>query len=209
MTPTSFTDGLMELSVLDIFADDRYRIPLYQRAYAWTAAEIHTLLVDIQDARKLSQLRDDDNPQRYYIGSLVVDTSRSEDEEVHEVVDGQQRLTTLFVILSIAPGLLGVALPARAALHQEWSAFLANKLSYEGRHEAREDLRRLAQRGSGAISSLRTDAIKNAAEIVLAAISLGAVGEGPATASASAPITAPPSHRRSQPQTSGTCLTTW
>lgn len=174
MTRASESDGLQELAVLDIFSDDRYRIPLYQRAYAWTTSEIHTLLVDIQDARKLNQLREDDHQSRkYYIGSLVVDTSRSEDEEVHEVVDGQQRLTTLFVILSLAPRILGVDLPGHAAgMHGDWSTLLANKLDYEGRPEARADLRRLAQRGHGAINSLRTDGIKNAAEIVLAAISL-------------------------------------
>lgn len=189
MTGAPESDGLQELAVLDIFSDDRYRIPLYQRAYAWTASEIHTLLVDIQDARKLNQLRDDNHQSRkYYLGSLVVDTSRSEDEEVHEVVDGQQRLTTLFVILALAPRVLGVDLSGQAAgMHGDWSDLLANKLDYEGRPDARADLRRLAQRGDGAINSLRTDGIKNAAEIVLAAISLGKDEQEPGTMSGSAP----------------------
>ena len=61
MTIDAPADGLKKLSVKDVFADDRYRVPLYQRAYAWTMTEIHTLLIDIQDARKNS-LRNGTDP---------------------------------------------------------------------------------------------------------------------------------------------------
>lgn len=176
MTLASSSEGLQELSALDIFLGDKYRIPLYQRAYAWTKPEIYTLLVDIRDARKRSESRaDGTGPRKYYIGSLVVDTSRSEDEETHEVVDGQQRLTTLFVILSVAPKVLGVPLPPRAArIYQEWKELLASKLTYVGRPDAREDLQRLAQGDGGAISTLNTDGIKNAASLILTAATQGA-----------------------------------
>ncbi|MGN7226253.1 DUF262 domain-containing protein [Dietzia maris] len=178
MTIDAPADGLKKLSVKDVFADDRYRVPLYQRAYAWTMTEIHTLLIDIQDARKNS-LRNgtDPDPRKYYIGSLVVNTLRSEDDVVHEVVDGQQRLTTLFVMLSVAPEVLGHP--------QAWSHLLEDKLSFEGRSDARDDLLRLARRGPSAINSLRTDGIKNAAEIIQAAALRGAstdVGAGAAPA---------------------------
>ncbi len=64
-----------------------YVIPLYQRAYAWEDEEIVQLIDDINDSTG-----------DYYIGSLVVAKVKGE-EEVYEVVDGQQRLTTLYLLL--------------------------------------------------------------------------------------------------------------
>lgn len=65
-----------------------YRIPLYQRAYAWEDKQIIQLLEDINDSCENA-----DN--KYYIGTLVVADKGS----YYEVVDGQQRLTTLFLLL--------------------------------------------------------------------------------------------------------------
>lgn len=66
---------------------DKYEIPLYQRAYAWKESEIVQLINDIYYI--------DDNRKNYYLGSLVV----AKNEHAFEVIDGQQRLTTLFIIL--------------------------------------------------------------------------------------------------------------
>lgn len=68
--------------------DDNYVVPLYQRNYAWQEQQIRQLLQDIYDNSK--------NPEsRYYIGSLVV---LQRPDGVYEVIDGQQRLTTLHII---------------------------------------------------------------------------------------------------------------
>ena len=64
-----------------------YVIPLYQRAYAWEDEEIVQLIDDINDSTG-----------DYYIGSLVVAKVKGR-EERYEVVDGQQRLTTLYLLL--------------------------------------------------------------------------------------------------------------
>lgn len=64
-----------------------YDIPLYQRAYAWKDKEIKQLIDDIDDC-----LED----KYYYIGSLIVNQKENGN---FEVLDGQQRLTTLFVLL--------------------------------------------------------------------------------------------------------------
>ena len=64
-----------------------YVIPLYQRAYAWEDDEIVQLIDDINDSTG-----------DYYIGSLVVAKVKGR-EERYEVVDGQQRLTTLYLLL--------------------------------------------------------------------------------------------------------------
>lgn len=63
-----------------------YEIPLYQRAFAWTEKEIKQLIEDIFDF----------NGDNYFIGSLVV----AKNERNYEVIDGQQRLTALYIILS-------------------------------------------------------------------------------------------------------------
>ena len=67
--------------------DMKYTIPLYQRAYAWEDKQLVQLIEDIQD------VADDAD---YYIGSLIV----SRQPEKYEVVDGQQRLTSLYLLLN-------------------------------------------------------------------------------------------------------------
>lgn len=69
-----------------------YLIPMYQRNYAWGEAEINQLLQDIKDY----QVKGSNQP--YYLGTLVV--FQRKDGNL-EVIDGQQRLTTL-TLLAIA-----------------------------------------------------------------------------------------------------------
>lgn len=67
--------------------DIEYTIPLYQRAYAWEDKQLIQLVEDISD------VSDDAN---YYIGALIV----SRQGNKFEVVDGQQRLTSLYLLLN-------------------------------------------------------------------------------------------------------------
>lgn len=67
--------------------DMEYIIPLYQRAYAWEDKQLTQLIEDIND------VAEDAN---YYIGSLIV----SKQFGRYEVVDGQQRLTSLYLLLN-------------------------------------------------------------------------------------------------------------
>lgn len=83
---------IIPLSILDdsnktIFDKDKYIIPLYQRAFAWTDKEICQLIEDINDL----------TAERYYLGSLIVNVNQ---DGVYEVIDGQQRLTALFLLLN-------------------------------------------------------------------------------------------------------------
>ena len=69
----------------------RYVIPRYQRAYAWEEKEIEQLIDDICD---------DNDPKRdYYIGSLIVARRKAGYGVEYEVIDGQQRLTTIYLLL--------------------------------------------------------------------------------------------------------------
>ena len=93
---------IQELRILEndnvaLFDDKgaRYVIPLYQRAYAWEDEEIVQLIDDINDSTG-----------DYYIGSLVVAKVKSK-VETYEVVDGQQRLTTLYLLLHFLKSQVG------------------------------------------------------------------------------------------------------
>lgn len=82
---------IQELRILDketLFdTEAHYVIPRYQRAYAWEDKEIVQLIDDINDTTG-----------DYYIGSLIVAKIKGQEEQ-YEVVDGQQRLTTLYLLL--------------------------------------------------------------------------------------------------------------
>lgn len=83
------------LTISDLFNDKNkcnYIIPIYQRNYAWGDDEISSLLQDIKNACEQNQEQD----KNYYIGSLVV---YRRDNGDFEVIDGQQRLTTLTLIM--------------------------------------------------------------------------------------------------------------
>ena len=83
------------LTISDLFNDKNkcnYIIPIYQRNYAWGDDEISSLLQDIKNACERNKEQD----KNYYIGSLVV---YCRDNGDFEVIDGQQRLTTLTLIM--------------------------------------------------------------------------------------------------------------
>ena len=83
------------LTISDLFNDENkcnYIIPIYQRNYAWGDDEISSLLQDIKNACEKNKEQD----KNYYIGSLVVYRRENDD---FEVIDGQQRLTTLTLIM--------------------------------------------------------------------------------------------------------------
>ena len=83
-----------EQNLVRVFSDDYfYHIPPYQRPYAWTTEHVEELLDDLQDALR----RNSDEP--YFLGSIVL--IKSDGEPKSEVVDGQQRLTTLTMLLCV------------------------------------------------------------------------------------------------------------
>ena len=79
------------LTVAKLFQDNQYLIPIYQRNYAWGPTEVEQLLQDILD-------KSADKTSNYYLGSLVV---HRRDETTFETIDGQQRHTTLSIILAV------------------------------------------------------------------------------------------------------------
>lgn len=85
------------LSISELLNGSRnYIIPIYQRNYAWGEAEITQLIQDIIDYIP-TQNADNKN---YYLGTLVV-YKRPEGKDLYETIDGQQRFTTLSILVSV------------------------------------------------------------------------------------------------------------
>ena len=87
-----------KLFIKDVF-EKWYRIPEYQRPYVWGTDQVRELLDDIYRARQ-------SNPNsQYFLGSMVLKKSTKNDEntkyEEYDLLDGQQRLTTLFLIFAV------------------------------------------------------------------------------------------------------------
>ena len=87
------------VSVFDLM-NNKFYIPDYQRGYRWTNIEVSKLLQDLED-----YLENYKSSSTFYcMQPLVVYFNRK--EEAWEVIDGQQRLTTLFLILNQQKALL-------------------------------------------------------------------------------------------------------
>lgn len=87
-----------EKPILDIFCDKYlFSIPAYQRPYAWTTEQAGELLDDIRTACGVTGAIPDASP--YFLGSIVLIKDPQKPEA--DVVDGQQRLTTLTILLSV------------------------------------------------------------------------------------------------------------
>lgn len=108
---------LAELSINDLYNGEKatYEVPIYQRNYAWEKDEISTLIQDVYDAYTAQK-------QTYFIGTLV---SFNKGDNIFEVIDGQQRLTTINLVMS--------------ALEIE----LLNNLTYRARKKSNDTIRSL------------------------------------------------------------------
>lgn len=93
----SQNQGIARLSIKELFdGQDKYIIPIYQRNYAWGEQEVAQLIDDIHRHEQ----------GKYYLGSLTV----KKGDDGFEVIDGQQRLTTLFLLLSVLEYSFGLGL---------------------------------------------------------------------------------------------------
>lgn len=75
----------------------QYILPLFQRSYSWDKKEWDILWED------LCELSEIENPRSHFIGSIVnmPTTSVPEGVSKYMLIDGQQRITTVFIILSL------------------------------------------------------------------------------------------------------------
>ncbi|NHM30673.1 DUF262 domain-containing protein [Neobacillus terrae] len=69
---------------------NKFIIPEYQRPYAWSEEQIQTLFDD------LVEYTENDNESTYFLGTIV---SYENENNEQEIIDGQQRITSLFLLL--------------------------------------------------------------------------------------------------------------
>ncbi len=92
-----------ELNINKLFSNDFwFVVPEYQRPYLWDKDNVNDLLNDLWDAYEEYYGNDED---KYFLGSLVLYKGSEEKNNikytVYEIVDGQQRLTTLMLLMSV------------------------------------------------------------------------------------------------------------
>lgn len=88
-----------------------YIIPVYQRPIAWKIEQIQRLLDGIWAACK--------SEEPYFIGTLLL-IPRNEHQSEWEVVDGQQRLTTILLLTHVAKWQYGEAILPESLRNAEW-----------------------------------------------------------------------------------------
>ena len=80
-------------SIEEAFRECFYIVPDYQREYVWSDKEVHQLLEDIGEQIDAGATRE------YFIGTVLVSPTNQKNH--YEVIDGQQRLTTFFLMLCV------------------------------------------------------------------------------------------------------------
>ena len=85
--------GFRLLTLPEIFDGRAFKVPDYQRGYAWQEDQVMDLLKDLEHMRD-----GQDSDARHYTGTLVV--VPDPDSGRYDIVDGQQRLTTLVIFMN-------------------------------------------------------------------------------------------------------------
>ncbi|WP_096739398.1 DUF262 domain-containing protein [Pseudoalteromonas atlantica] len=134
--------AITSFSVKALLCDtSRYLVPMYQRNYAWGEGEINQLIQDVLDYQQSKP------NQTYYIGTLVVFERK---DGYFEVIDGQQRFTTLTLLAFALKRLSSVN---KSTVDMGW--YNAPNLNFESRQKSSITFERLFHRD--AIKDLLTD----------------------------------------------------
>lgn len=91
-----------KMTILEIFKDNWFNIPDYQRQYSWNEELVETLLDDIKEAMNYAD-------REYFLGSFVYTYKNNKEE--WELLDGQQRITTTFLIIACLRDIYGLQIP--------------------------------------------------------------------------------------------------
>ena len=86
---TTYIDSEMTPIGKFLSSDSPIRVPPFQRSYSWTDEEVKQLWSDLTEAI-------DSKQAEYFLGPMVVKKA----DDYLEIIDGQQRITTIYIILS-------------------------------------------------------------------------------------------------------------
>lgn len=89
--------------LLESGKNGKFVIPEYQRPYAWSEEQIQTLFDDLVEYTKMQNL-DSEKESNYFLGTIVFYENENEEKEI---IDGQQRITSLFILLRAIYNKLG------------------------------------------------------------------------------------------------------
>ena len=115
-----------EPKIIKDLKDMTFFIPAYQRGYRWTPQEVGDLLDDINEFNAGNA----SSPKNYCLQPLMV---KKRKDGSYEVVDGQQRLTTIFIFLKIAEATTHYT-PYKLTFEtrDQSETFLSNLLNHDG-----------------------------------------------------------------------------
>ncbi|WP_106477951.1 DUF262 domain-containing protein [Phytohalomonas tamaricis] len=90
-------------SLDSVFSENTiYKVPLFQRAYSWTSENVEQFTQDIESLYK--KVKENNSEDQHFLGGIVCVKKKNEsilDEKVvYELVDGQQRLSTIVLFIS-------------------------------------------------------------------------------------------------------------
>jgi len=119
----------------------KFYIAPYQRGYKWSSATsnspVQLLMTDLIDAFTA-------RPKKYYLQFITVTSTNHDGETVLEVIDGQQRLTTITLLFSVM----------NYQLKNPLNPFTDNKLSYEVRENVSDFFDKFIYNNIGELISL-------------------------------------------------------
>jgi|688.fasta_scaffold74603_3 hypothetical protein len=85
-----------EKSIAEFFSNNTYFVPIYQRDFSWTEMQINALLEDLLEFSR----RSDDGDSDYLLGQIVVTPGDGPNGEQWQLIDGQQRSTSVLLLLT-------------------------------------------------------------------------------------------------------------
>lgn len=86
------------------FTDKKYQIPRYQREYSWEKEQLEDFYSDI-----ISNIREENgsySTQEYFFGTVMLVGNMDKPNIPIEIIDGQQRITTITIFLSVLSNVL-------------------------------------------------------------------------------------------------------
>ncbi len=88
----------------DLFQSSVFKIPRYQRGYAWEQQQVYDLLEDIEYSYEQRQNKDSPNFTHYFGTLVMLDrgmvNATNNDFEAYDIIDGQQRMTTICILMN-------------------------------------------------------------------------------------------------------------
>lgn len=149
-----------EWALVDVFCDNfRFAVPPYQRPYAWTIEESGELLDDLLLALGEGSPKD---ASPYFLGSIVL--IKDPERPDADIVDGQQRLTTLTILICVLRDRLAqdLASAAQGYIAEAGNLFSGTQDRYRLQLRAREkEFFETKIQHSGATNSLPGEEMKS------------------------------------------------